>query len=280
MIESGNPGAKAEPKARVFISYSRKDMDFADQLEAALKTRGFEPLIDRTEIYAFEDWWRRIQALIIKADTVIFALSPDAISSPTCQKEVAFAASLNKRFAPIVWRSVDVANVPIELSRLNFISFEDEAQFESNADKLADALCSDVEWIRKHTEFGELADAGGKRIHDHLARCCDRRHWRRPNAGSLAGPKMHRRRRSRRKLYRREPESRKSCACASATDAHRVGRSCADANRRRCRLVEAELAQGAIPVAHGNEARCADTIRSARSLPAKSSANAGMAVRK
>ncbi len=38
-----------EPKARFFISYSRKDMAFADRLEAALKARGFEPLIDRTE---------------------------------------------------------------------------------------------------------------------------------------------------------------------------------------------------------------------------------------
>jgi hypothetical protein len=36
-------------------------MAFADRLEPALKSRGFEPLIDRTEIYAFEDWWKRIQ---------------------------------------------------------------------------------------------------------------------------------------------------------------------------------------------------------------------------
>jgi hypothetical protein len=35
MIESGR-GPKAEPKAKVFISYSRYDMDFADHLEAAI----------------------------------------------------------------------------------------------------------------------------------------------------------------------------------------------------------------------------------------------------
>ena len=64
-------------KARVFISYSRKDMGFADRLEAALKARGFEPLIDRTEIYAFEEWWKRIEALIARADTIVFVLSPD-----------------------------------------------------------------------------------------------------------------------------------------------------------------------------------------------------------
>jgi hypothetical protein len=45
MVESDDRGPEAEPKARVFISYSRKDMAFADNLEAALKARGFEPLI-------------------------------------------------------------------------------------------------------------------------------------------------------------------------------------------------------------------------------------------
>ena len=61
-------------KAKVFISYSRKDMAFADRLDGELKKRGFEPLIDRSDIYVFEDWWQRIQNLIVQADTVIFVL--------------------------------------------------------------------------------------------------------------------------------------------------------------------------------------------------------------
>ena len=69
---------KADRSARVFISYSRKDMTFADQLEAVLKQHDIEPLIDRAEIYAFEDWWKRIEALIAQADTVVFVLSPDS----------------------------------------------------------------------------------------------------------------------------------------------------------------------------------------------------------
>src|ERR1700726_1930934 len=115
----------AEPKARIFISYSRKDMAFVDRLEPALKTRGFEPLIDRTEIYAFEDWWKRIEALITRADAVVFVLSPDAVVSDVALKEIAFAASLNKRFAPIVCRAVDDKAVPEALRRLNWIDFGD-----------------------------------------------------------------------------------------------------------------------------------------------------------
>ena len=99
--------ADLQPKAKIFISYSRKDMAFADRSNAALKARSFEPLIDRTEIYAFEDWWKRIQSLIGQADTVVFVLSPDAVASEVALKEVTHAASLNKRFAPIVCRRVE-----------------------------------------------------------------------------------------------------------------------------------------------------------------------------
>ena len=156
---------QAEAKAKVFISYSRKDMVFADRLEAALKARGFEPLIDRTEINAFEDWWQRIEALIGQADTIVFVLSPDAVASDVALKELAYGAALSKRFAPIVVRRVDDAAVPEALRRLNFIFFDDPDRFEGSADQLAEALQTDIGWIRLHTKYGEDArrwDAAGK----------------------------------------------------------------------------------------------------------------------
>jgi tetratricopeptide (TPR) repeat protein len=146
-----------QSKAKVFISYSRKDIDFADRLDGALRARGFEPLIDRTDIYAFERWWERIEALIRRADTVVFVLSPDAVASDVALKEVEFAASLNKRFAPVVWRRVDDKSIPETLAKLNFIFFDDEAAFEQRAGQLAEALNTDIGWIRQHTDLGEQA---------------------------------------------------------------------------------------------------------------------------
>src|SRR5690349_1366319 len=93
-------------RTRVFISYSRTESTFADRLEAALAARGFETLMDRTEIYALEPFWPRIQDLITQADTVVVVLSPDTVGSAMVLKEVDFAAALSKRFAPIVYRRV------------------------------------------------------------------------------------------------------------------------------------------------------------------------------
>jgi hypothetical protein len=85
--------ANGETKANVFISYSRKDIAFVDRLAIALEAQGIAPSIDRTEIYAFEEWWKRIEVLISAADTIVFVLSPAAATSEICRKELAFAIS-------------------------------------------------------------------------------------------------------------------------------------------------------------------------------------------
>ena len=58
------------------------------------------------------------------------------MASDVALKEVAHAASLNKRFAPIVCRRVDDGAVPGRVRRLNFIFFDDPARFEASADAL------------------------------------------------------------------------------------------------------------------------------------------------
>src|SRR5215813_14606666 len=91
------PASSDKGKLRVFISYSRDDLDFADQLAAALDSSGFECFIDREGISGGEDWKRRLGNLISEADTVVFVLSPDSARSETCNWEVEEAARLNKR---------------------------------------------------------------------------------------------------------------------------------------------------------------------------------------
>jgi hypothetical protein len=176
-------------KAKVFISYSRRDMAFADRIEAALKARGFEPLIDRSEIYAFEDWWKRIEALIGRADTVVFVLSPDAVKSDVALKEVTYAASLNKRFAPIVCRRVEDSAVPGALRRLNFI-------FLMIPSALTRVLMRwPMPWKPTLAGSGSIPNMGklsgvGQQRGSQPDYCFHRRHWSLPNTGSARGHGM------------------------------------------------------------------------------------------
>ncbi len=254
MAEEAEHQQDVEPKACIFISYSRKDMAFADRLETALKARGFEPLIDRTEIYAFEDWWKRIEALIGKADTVVFVLSPDAVASEVALKEVTHAASLNKRFAPIVCRRVEDRAIPEALQRLNFIFFDDPARFDASADRLAEALQTDIGWVRQHTEFGEAARRG-RRPPARAGCCCVRPFWRRPSGGS---PRARAARRSRPRRPKHSSPRADAAPRGGATSS-RAALPLGSLSRSRSRV--SPIGSAELPSSSGNWPNCNATAR-------------------
>jgi hypothetical protein len=72
----------------VFICYARVGLDFADRIVAVLNERGFEGLIDRRDTASFQPWWEEIKLLIRRADSVVFVLTPEAVSSKVCQEEI------------------------------------------------------------------------------------------------------------------------------------------------------------------------------------------------
>ncbi|MBO0754991.1 MAG: TIR domain-containing protein, partial [Bradyrhizobiaceae bacterium] len=162
--------ARPERELRVFISYSRDDLDFADQLAAGLRVGGFEPSIDRHGISGGEDWKLRLGALIRDAETVLFVLSASSAQSPICQWEVAEAVRLGKRIIPVLPRPLEGAIPPPELADRNYIFFYAEPKspgsgFGTGLVQLVSALNTDLEWLREHTRYLQRAlewDAGGR----------------------------------------------------------------------------------------------------------------------
>ena len=143
-------------QAKVFISYSRVDLAFADALAEALRARGFDALLDRTEIAAGELWRDRLANLIAASDTVVFAISPKSVASPVCGWELERSAALGKRVLPIVCRPVPQDAVPEMLARLNWIIAGPDLP-PAAVDQLEAALRTDLEWVREHTRLTEIA---------------------------------------------------------------------------------------------------------------------------
>ena len=79
--------ARETGRLTVFLSYSRDDLNFADQLEAALQSHKYDVAIDRHGISGGEDWRARLGGRIRDADTVIFVLSP-SLPPPATQSAV------------------------------------------------------------------------------------------------------------------------------------------------------------------------------------------------
>lgn len=144
-------------KLKVFVSYSRKDATFAEELVSGLELCGFEAYLDKEDIAPGEVWEDWLGRLIRDADTVVFVLSPSAVASKHCEWEVAETVRLSKRLLPIVWQVVPDDQVPEQLKRLNYIFFTEGHSFTKSLGELAGALRIDLEWIRQHTRFAELA---------------------------------------------------------------------------------------------------------------------------
>lgn len=168
--EDKKPAPAETVKLRVFISYSREDIGFADQLVAALTTCGFAPTMDVHAIDGGEAWQQRLGALILEADTVVFVLSPASAASPMCQWEVGEALRRSKRILPVVARPLGAVSPPQALMDLNYIFFYAEPKapnsgFGVGLAELVETLNTDRGWIRQHTRLLERAtewDVGGR----------------------------------------------------------------------------------------------------------------------
>jgi TIR domain len=165
---------------KVFISYSREDIAFADQLYAALEAAGFNPTLDRIGVSGAADWRETINTMILKADTVVFVLSPASAASNMCAEEVSFADGLSKRIIPVLCRPIIGAQVPKRLQDLNYIYFYSEPMvpgsgFGGGLVRLKGALEDNLGWLREHTRLTDRAaewDAAG-RTQDRLLTGCD-----------------------------------------------------------------------------------------------------------
>jgi hypothetical protein len=163
-------GATVGSKLKVFISYSRRDLDFADQLVTVLEWQGFLPTIDRKGIHGAEKWEQRLGQLILEADIVVFVLSPDSAASDVCGWEVEEAARRGKRIVPVLCRPLEGRQPHAHLRDLNYIHFYPEKDapgsgFGTGLTRLVEVLSVDIAWLREHTRLEELAarwDANGR----------------------------------------------------------------------------------------------------------------------
>lgn len=150
-------------KLKVFVSYAREDLGFADQLVDALQVAGFDPLIDRHRMTGGEEFKGRLALLILECDTVCFVVTPDSIDPQSfCNWEIAETDRLQKRMIPVLCRSLGEANVPPRLKALDYIHFYPDVHvpgsgFGNGLARLTKALKADLAWLREHTVLGERA---------------------------------------------------------------------------------------------------------------------------
>lgn len=121
---------------KIFISYSRKDIDFVRKLAGDLEKAGYDVWWDITDLRGGDEWVTRIAAAIDASQTVLVVLSPNSIQSEWVRKEYTEAIGLHKRIIPIMFTPCPV---PFALNTINYVNFTSD-EYQDNFATLLSAL--------------------------------------------------------------------------------------------------------------------------------------------
>ena len=122
--------------AKLFISYSRKDIGFVRKLAGDLEKAGYDVWWDLTDLRGGDDWLRVIPSAIETSDFIIVVLSPNSVISDWVKKEYTQALASGKKIIPLMLAR---ANVPFALNTINYVDFTSD-DYAANLKNLLDAL--------------------------------------------------------------------------------------------------------------------------------------------
>jgi len=150
----------AEPTqgSSVFISYSRKDKAFVRKLNDSLDSNGVNAWVDWEGIPLSSDWMDEITRAIEGADTFIFVISPDSLSSEVCADELELGLKYNKKLVPILYREPEKGNTMHEkIAATNWVYMREQDDYEGTIPGLIEAINTDLDWVRQHTRLLQRA---------------------------------------------------------------------------------------------------------------------------
>jgi len=140
----------------VFVSYSRKDSDFARKLDEQLTLSGKTTWFDQDSIAEGADFQQEIYNGIEQSDNFLFIISPSSIASPYCADEVEYAVKLGKRILTVNHRFTEPETMPAALAAVQWIDFEKQ-DFAVAFSQLVRTLDTDREHVQRHSKWQNRA---------------------------------------------------------------------------------------------------------------------------
>ena len=145
-------------KKSVFISYSRKDIEFVHKLNDSLDSNELEAWVDWEGIPPSSEWMDEITRAIEGADAFLFVISPDSLASKVCGEELELGLKYNKKLIPILHREPQKDTVMHEkLSSHNWVYLREQDNHEAGISKVLESINTDLDWIRQHTRLLQRA---------------------------------------------------------------------------------------------------------------------------
>jgi len=86
---------------QVFISYSRKDLEFVERLASDMQTAGLTAWYDLSGLEGGTQWGTEIQKAIQQSQYFLLVLSPNSLQSKWVQREFLYAENKIDQLSPL-----------------------------------------------------------------------------------------------------------------------------------------------------------------------------------
>jgi len=156
--------------SHTFISYAREDINTAEQIVKALAENDLNTWVDWKSIPKAEDWREGIFRGIEEADSFLFLISIDSVTSQVCNEEIDHALKNGKRIIPIligntkdgrVYKNAhEITNnfifqhLKSEINRRNFIFCRENLDdFSQSIEQIKSTIRTDYKWLEDHTNL-------------------------------------------------------------------------------------------------------------------------------
>src|SRR5687767_3842140 len=103
-----------------FISYSRKDKEFALEVARELKSAGHLVWLDQLDIPTGTRWDDEVERALHECEIFLIILTPTSISSENVKDEIGYAIDHEKRILPVL---LEECAVPLRLRRFQYVDF-------------------------------------------------------------------------------------------------------------------------------------------------------------
>jgi TIR domain-containing protein len=116
---------------KIFVSYSRADLELVKGLVQELELLGHEAWFDQT-LTGGQHWWDTILAEIRSCELFVCTLSADSMNSQACKLELGYALRLGKPVLPLlVSKNVTIDALPRYLSELQIVDYTLQDRFKA-----------------------------------------------------------------------------------------------------------------------------------------------------
>ena len=149
---------KPEATSSVFISYSRRNKEFAVKLNDSLDNSGVDAWVDWEGIPLSSDWMDEITRAIEGADAFLFIITPDSLASEVCMQELELGLQYNKKLIPILYLEPEKGQEMHEqLAATNWVYMREQDDYDATLPALIDTIQTDLDWVRQHTRLLQRA---------------------------------------------------------------------------------------------------------------------------